>query len=88
MNTLEWFSHLENINGRQEVAKMFSSGAWKIDFYENTPTFVCYSERECKTCPNCSNERCLCSIENTQKISHSLYHEQMLIYCSEFMEFC
>ncbi|MDD2951086.1 MAG: hypothetical protein PHU29_09885 [Sulfuricurvum sp.] len=88
MNTLEWFSHLENINGRQEVAKMFSSGAWKIDFYENSPTFVCYSERECKTCPNCSKERCLCSIESTQKISHSLYQEQMLIYCSEFMEFC
>lgn len=24
MNTLEWFSHLENINGRQIVAKMFA----------------------------------------------------------------
>jgi hypothetical protein len=88
MNTLEWFTHLESINGRQEVAKMFAIGAWKIDFDENTPTFICYSERECKGCPNCSENCCLCSIESTHKISHFLYYEQMRIYCAEFTEFC
>jgi hypothetical protein len=88
MNTLEWFGHLENINGRSEVAKMFAIGAWKIDFDENTPTFICTADRECHQCLNCSKKNCLCSIKSTEKISHSLYHQQMMIYCSEFMEFC
>ncbi|WP_310439957.1 hypothetical protein [Sulfuricurvum sp.] len=88
MNTLEWFSHLEQINGRNEVAKMFTNGAWKVDFNENTPTFICYSEYECHQCPNCSQKPCLCSLESTERISHPLYHEQMMIYCSEFTELC
>ena len=36
MNTLEWFTYLEYLNGRKEVAKRFASGEWKIDFDENT----------------------------------------------------
>ncbi len=88
MNTLEWFGYLEQVNGRKEVAKMFVNGAWKIDFYENSPTFICYSERECGHCPNCSSEFCLCSLESTERISHLLYQEQMMIYCKEFTELC
>lgn len=88
MNTLEWFTYLEYLNGRKEVAKRFASGEWKIDFDENTPTFICSSDRECKHCPNCSHEFCLCTIESTKRISHLLYHEQMSIYCAEFTVLC
>jgi hypothetical protein len=88
MNTLEWFGYLEHFNGRMEVARMFNNGEWKIDFKENAPTFVCLADRECKYCSNCTREFCLCSIECTENISHSLYHEQMLMYCSEYNELC
>lgn len=88
MNTLEWFSYLEYINGRKEVAKRFTNGEWKVDFDENTPTFICSSDRECRDCPNCSRLFCLCSLENTEKISHPLYYEQMAMYCAEVTTLC
>lgn len=88
MNTLKWFTCLEHYNGRNEVAKMFINGAWKIDFKENTPTFICHAERECHDCPNCIHKPCLCSLTSTENISHQLYHKQMLNYCLEFTELC
>ncbi|MDD2779943.1 MAG: hypothetical protein PHR02_00185 [Sulfuricurvum sp.] len=88
MNTLKWFTCLEHYNGRNEVAKMFTDGTWRIDFNENSPTFMCYSERECHQCPNCSHNPCLCSIASTEKLSQPLYQKQMLMYCMEFTELC
>ncbi|MDD5051435.1 MAG: hypothetical protein PHO27_01740 [Sulfuricurvum sp.] len=88
MSTIEWFNYLERLNGKREVARMFANGEWKIDFSENSPTFICYSERECGFCPNCTREFCLCSIESTATLNHIHYHEQLSNYCTEFTEHC